>query len=188
MRPTTNVPSKLRATRTNYNFLEAYEYKFDVCYEPFLKIVAPSLGLPNPTQLLLRRRHDLRTCIPGLEETLPTSDAITILFEIRFQTSRKWNSRDSSGLPIVNIRWFMEKWGGHCPALFQPRSFPRHLGKQQPDRWLVTHPRHTTNVIVTHQLGTCASVSPQGSRSVTLLPRTVIHSNVRVDPHTVTLV
>jgi hypothetical protein len=34
----------------------------------FFKSLSP--GLPKSTQLLLRRHHGLRTCIPGLEGTL----------------------------------------------------------------------------------------------------------------------
>jgi hypothetical protein len=36
----------------------------------FWKLLPLPPGLPKPTQLLLRRHHGLRTCIPGLEGTL----------------------------------------------------------------------------------------------------------------------
>jgi hypothetical protein len=58
--------------KVNYNFLLFLgAYKFNACYEPFLKIAAPPPPvLPMPTQLLLRRHHDLCTCISGLEGML----------------------------------------------------------------------------------------------------------------------
>jgi hypothetical protein len=36
----------------------------------FRKSLLPFPGLPKPTQLPLRRHHDLRICIPGLKGTL----------------------------------------------------------------------------------------------------------------------
>jgi hypothetical protein len=47
----------------------------------------PPAGLPKPTQLPLRRHHDLRTCIPGLERTLLKSYFKGIWTELRVLTS-----------------------------------------------------------------------------------------------------
>jgi hypothetical protein len=54
--------------------------KFNVSHGPFSKIAAPSRGLRKPTKLLLRRRHGLGTCIPGLEGTFDTRILFAYLF------------------------------------------------------------------------------------------------------------
>jgi hypothetical protein len=61
---------KIKLKKLNYTLLLfVAAYKFNVCYGPFSKTAAPPPALPKPTQLLLRRHNDLRTCIPGLEGT-----------------------------------------------------------------------------------------------------------------------
>jgi hypothetical protein len=44
-----------------------WAYTFNDCYGPFFENrCSPPPGLPKLTQMLLRRHHGLRTCIPGL--------------------------------------------------------------------------------------------------------------------------
>jgi hypothetical protein len=66
---------KIKLKKVKYNFLLFLgTYKFNASYGTFSKIAAPSPGLPDPTQLLLRRYHGLRACIPGLQGTLVLTD------------------------------------------------------------------------------------------------------------------
>jgi hypothetical protein len=47
----------------------------------FFKSLHPSPhGLLKPTQLLLRRHHGSRTCIPGLEGTLAAAASVCIIY------------------------------------------------------------------------------------------------------------
>jgi hypothetical protein len=167
MRPTTNVPSKLLTARPNYNFLLFLgAYKFDTCYGPFSKIVVLPSGCPTQP-----------TCCS--EDTMACAFASHPWFRRNFAYDRRdYNpvrnlfyrlpSRDSSGVPLVNMWWVIEMWEGQCPApLFQPWSFPRHLGPGAA-RSMNGYLPQPYNAILTHQLGIHASVSPQGTRSVAL--------------------
>jgi hypothetical protein len=59
--------------------------------ELFRKLLPPPPpGLPNSTKLLLRRHHDLRTCIPSLTGTLTTG--------LRLPDSVRFNGHYSSNL------------------------------------------------------------------------------------------
>jgi hypothetical protein len=65
---------KTKLKKVNCNFLLFLEaYKFNVYHVPFSKMVALPPWLSKPNQLLLTRRHGLRTCTPDLEGTLPQS-------------------------------------------------------------------------------------------------------------------
>jgi hypothetical protein len=56
--------------KVNYNLLFLGADKFHVSYGPFLKTAALPPMLPKPTPMVLRRHHNLRTCILGLDGIL----------------------------------------------------------------------------------------------------------------------